>query len=260
MFINDAIAPIANRVLRKLGIKETTEEKVLLDDPLAPGDEFGPGTGSMQEGSLGLVVGKTYTITTDSGTYQAVCKKVPDIEANYLGNPFLFGLDDTGETFIVVDDNNSEMITAIDFNSGTHIKVSEVTETIHPISDKYLPSGGVKVIDLDTYGTTQTITGVLIELLSANGGKKNGADLGNLFADLNTGSTVRVKFSYPSGIVGENFMLNPVVVDGVTTVWSNGSPVQLSFSCVINNNGTVLSVAVTIFVTGDITLSMTMLG
>lgn len=102
-------------------------------------------------GSIGLEVGKTYTVTTDSGSYTAVCKELQGVLV--LGNAYLTnpeGFDNTGETFCVVemDDGAGLMTVALDANNGAHMKVS--TETIHPIDPKFLPGVCLPVVELST--------------------------------------------------------------------------------------------------------------
>lgn len=108
---------------------------------------------------------------------------------------------------------------------------------------------GPVVIDLDTYGETP-ISVILFSLLLGNGGIREGVDVGNLFADLNTDRQICVRFSYPAG----NDIYLPVTLQSVTTVQQNGRVVMLGITGVVNLNDTVMRVTVTIKVDGVMTM------
>lgn len=131
-------------------------------------------------GKIGLEVGKTYTVTLDSGTYSGVCKAFGEGEGgSYLGNAGLAGGEDTGESYCVVDLYDDGWIAYVfDGNNGSNCTVSD-SKTIIPFNKDYLP--GV-TIDLADYGVdvigmfllgggTNTLTDAdkLWELVNANG-------------------------------------------------------------------------------------------
>lgn len=129
-----------------------TERKELASFQLTPNADIGMNMG-VSMGAIGLEVGKTYTVTTDSGSYTAVCKEMSGTLLLGNANFMMDALDNTGETFCVVemDDGAGLMTVAMDANNGTHMTVS--AETIVPIDPKYLPGVCLPVVKLTTVVT-----------------------------------------------------------------------------------------------------------
>ena len=128
--------------------------------------------------AFGLEEGKTYTVTLDGGTYTGVCKSALGGICLYVGNPVIFGIDDSGEPYCIAEADDSgtgDWISAVcDFKSGTYATVA-TPETIVPIDQKYLPSS---IIDLKSYG---------IEMASwvfNGGGKYTIDDAGTFWTDI----------------------------------------------------------------------------
>lgn len=127
--------------------------------------ELGPTGGTSESGikvtgaevlhPLGFVEGRTYVVTTDSGTFNSVCKKTEDYTF-YVGNGALLSLgDDTGETYAVaeiVEHDAQPFIVFLDYNGGAKGAVSTV-ETLHPIDPKYLPGVCLPVVEIATLPT-----------------------------------------------------------------------------------------------------------
>lgn len=145
----------ARNALRKLGV-DVEPGKLILDRNLSKNDSFPNVTvfGEDVEGNE-LVVGKGYTVTTDSGVFTSVCKT--DGLYIYLGNMKFFGGEDTGESFVACMAKESVwFFLALDYASGSHMKiVSE--ETIHPIDQKYLPGVCLPVVELTTEPTADGV-------------------------------------------------------------------------------------------------------
>lgn len=137
-------------------------QKVLLDVELVPNNVVGTGTfyGVEDTASNLLEVGKTYTVTTDSGTYTSVCQST-DATIKYLGNMEL--LDGNASTangsFLVLlayedvagESNAGWALVCLDGNYGSHMKIVG-DETIHPIDPKFLPGVCLPVVELSTTG------------------------------------------------------------------------------------------------------------
>ena len=105
-----------------------------------------------------LELGKSYSVTTDSGTFSAVAKKtaIENMTLYYLGNIKLLGAEDTGESFLVISafENEEYYVMCIDYSGGSHMKV-ETAETIHPIDPKFLPGAVLPVVELTTVATAE---------------------------------------------------------------------------------------------------------
>ena len=129
----------------------TKPGKTLLDVALTDGKK-------VVEYKIGLEVGKTYTVTTDSGTYTAVCKMFMDV-APCLGNLSVLAedLENTGETFVVTEymEDANVVVTAVDQNGGSFIKVT-TPKNIVPIDPKFLPGVCLPVLEL----SQETMAGV----------------------------------------------------------------------------------------------------
>lgn len=83
-----------------------------------------------------LSVGKTYTVTTDSGSFTTVCKEMSGVV--FLGNGSILGItgvEDSGENFLVAVDKDHVM-GFFDFNGGSRMEISTAA-TIHPIDPKF---------------------------------------------------------------------------------------------------------------------------
>ena len=133
-------------------------QKVLLDVELVPNNVVGTGTfyGVEDTASNLLEVGKTYTVTTDSGTYTSVCQST-DATIKYLGNMEL--LDGNASTangsFLVLlayedvagESNAGWALVCLDGNYGSHMKIVG-DETIHPIDQKFLPGVCLPVVEI----------------------------------------------------------------------------------------------------------------
>lgn len=96
---------------------------------------------------IGLEVGKSYTVTTDSGTYTGISKEYGNTIV--IGNTAIMGGDDSGESYTVIEALADEPGSVLDFNGGTSATIS-THETIHPIDPKFLPKGGVGYVETDT--------------------------------------------------------------------------------------------------------------
>ena len=104
-----------------------------------------------------LEVGKTYTVTLDSGAFSAVCKEglLEGSIVCFLGNAIIVGGEDTGEPFFVCSDYVAEAESVhtlvVDMNGGTKCVIA-TAETIVPIDPKFLP---------DTVATKADIFGAM---------------------------------------------------------------------------------------------------
>ena len=96
---------------------------------------------------IGLEVGKTYTITLDSGTYTGICKMLEaDGTTLYcIGNAVDVTGIDTGEPYVVFESAAGSTL-AFDFNGGTRLTISETIVSIDP---KYLPGVCLPVVELN---------------------------------------------------------------------------------------------------------------
>ena len=122
--------------------------KVVLDVGLTDGSNF-----EFNATGIELKAGETYTVVTESGSFNAVCNGVDGVLL-YMGNTSLIDPDEgenTGENFCVFlnQDFGAWFGVAIDANGGGFIKVT-TTETIHPIDPKYLPGVCLPVVELST--------------------------------------------------------------------------------------------------------------
>jgi hypothetical protein len=148
------IDPIINAKLNKLldagGYSKTKNETILAEVVLAENPEA-PGV-TVYQGSdkLGLVVGKTYTVHLDSGSYKTVCKDFGG--GLLLGNGAIVGSDSfaSDESFAVgeMGADGQSMCIIVDANNGKTASVSAITETIVPIDQKYLPGVCLPVVEI----------------------------------------------------------------------------------------------------------------
>jgi hypothetical protein len=185
-----------SRVLRDLGV-DIEPAKLILDESLGADEngDFGGATNYVDRNTSGnkIIEGKSYTVTTDSGSYTSVCKKISfgDESLLFVGNGKLFGLEDTGESFFVSSqfDVNSYLLICADFNSGNHIK-AELAETIHHIDPKFLPGVCLpKVLNLAEYGNMNDI---LAAYVGNGGGAGNNIQAGAFWKDANTDSPLQL--------------------------------------------------------------------
>lgn len=113
------------------------------------------------DGKIGLEVGNTYTVTTDSGKYSCVCQEYDgDI---YIGNhDVLDGVSDSGERFCICEYSETEGGETVwftdfcDLDGGKTIAVSS-TETIVPIDPKFLPGVCLPVVEITSEVAEGTI-------------------------------------------------------------------------------------------------------
>lgn len=117
----------------------------------------------VQDAYLPFVAGKTYVVTTDSGTYTAVCgmKIVEGTNVLGIGNPNIAyeNVEDTGENFFCADvlvEGQNPSLMALDANKGSTFIISELVETIHSMDPKYLPKGGIGYGESHTFKWTYT--------------------------------------------------------------------------------------------------------
>lgn len=154
MICEDMASYAANKALRKLGIKEGQSVTELLPKESATFD-----SGFFSMASAGLKEGSSYVVHWAGKDYSCIAKVVDagDAKAIALGNLTMFGLDDTGEPFIVTDTGTQTMFYDIEAVMsgqsgavGRVIGLSSVTETITPIDPKYLPGVCLPVVELST--------------------------------------------------------------------------------------------------------------
>jgi hypothetical protein len=119
-------------------------EKVLLDVALTDGQY-------MAASKIGLAEGKTYTVTTDSGTFTSVCKRT-SIEDEFgvtemltIGNTADFDGVDNGQTYFVMEAIDASYSGALDINGGTHITVVEAATVLAP---NHLPGLCLPVVEI----------------------------------------------------------------------------------------------------------------
>lgn len=130
--------------------------KIMWDVELVPME--GTGFTYFQESNTDqtvLSVGKTYTVTTDSGSFTTVCKEMSGVV--FLGNGSILGItgvEDSGENFLVAVDEDHVM-GFFDFNGGSRMEISTAA-TIHPIDPKFLPGVCLPVVELSGAETLTT--------------------------------------------------------------------------------------------------------
>lgn len=129
-----------DELLKNGGVGYTESGQTILDVDLVKVDDAGLMAYEEFPTNIRLVEGKTYTITTNSGTYTEKCISLYDGGVNFIGNPRLIGLADTGQSFCVYVAAEDEDIVcaAFDYNGSSHMTVSEA-ETVHTIDPMYMP-------------------------------------------------------------------------------------------------------------------------
>ena len=180
------------------------------------------------EGTIGLVEGKTYTVTTDSGTFEGVCKvetaDSDDPTIYYIGNmAVIFGdeADDTGESYFVAEADG--VVMAVDGNeNGTKLVISDKKPAINP---EYL--AGVPVFVNITTSLTSTETALTDE---ENAALNLAVERGHthIFADFPVSSggyklPVLLSYNYISGMdfyVGfSGYALGKIILRRTEGVW-----------------------------------------
>ena len=153
----EGIAIATSRTMRKLGIaEERNVTPINIDWNISSGEDGGEFTAWARDGAINFIAGKTYSVTTDSGSFTTVCKNHDGIL--YLGNlSFIIpGIPNAGESFVVMETADAGGVAsgAYDFNKGKTLTIAEVTETTTPIDPKYLPGVCLPVVELTTVGTS----------------------------------------------------------------------------------------------------------
>ena len=143
-----------------------TEVTVMLDADTEIDDDMGGSFVGIEPADENMLeAGKSYTVTTDSGTYTAVCSALGD-SSFVVGNAKVFGLVDTGESFgvFLFYESSNWVFLCLDYNGGSHMRVAEVG-AVHTIDPKYLP--GAEIIDM-TEATSVEIPLAFAEEIKAN--------------------------------------------------------------------------------------------
>ena len=131
--LQDEIRQALNALFKNRQVGRT-ETKTVLSAPLVEA-EF------ESESGIKLEEGKKYTVSLDSGDYEAVCKSHSFDGENtfyYLGDIAILWeqFEPTEDSFLVV--GNEAFVIAMDTNEGNYIRVQ--SETICPIDQKYIPA------------------------------------------------------------------------------------------------------------------------
>lgn len=151
--------PIVNHFLPKGypyeevdNIKFVVPEQTVMVQGDGDGEMFvGLLTGNLMEGE----VGKTYTVTFDGVEYECVFGLVDSYGVYYIGNIQdllkLPGYDGEKVPFLIMSQGGgTQIVTSI---SGMHtVSVAEITRTIHPIAERFLPNKRM-VIDVTNLPT-----------------------------------------------------------------------------------------------------------
>lgn len=109
---------------------------------------------------------------------------------------------------------------------------------------QYIGGGFTKTIDLSKYGTSSSnIANAIIALVGQGGGNTVIDDVGSFWDDVNTEEQLKLKLDYMSG---QHFVIPAPIIfrkeDGV---------IQVAFSVLLNNNGTLLDLKVNIAYKGN---------
>lgn len=149
MFLMDAIAPIVNRVLRKLGIREgQIRGKQVLgiaeEYSFDVDEETGVGNVWIDDQGLVLEKGKTYEVVVDGKSYHCQAD-------DYFGMGYFLGSKE--QTYsdypFHINGDKSTIDLYVKGTETTHtVDVYEVTETITPIDPKYLPGVCLPVVEI----------------------------------------------------------------------------------------------------------------
>lgn len=98
---------------------------------------------------IGLEVGATYIVVTDSGTYTSQCTLDDKSGCMGLGNwKAMIGVgQETNDPFMYIemyfDDDEGWQCVGIDFLNGTHMSIYSAEDcVVHKLDPKYLPEGG----------------------------------------------------------------------------------------------------------------------
>ena len=113
----------------------------------------GPFYATIFEG-VTLFDGESYSVKFDGQLYDCVWQYNEMLEFNCMGNFSWIGLEDTGEPFFGMSNNNGGLVIGTtDISSEHTLSISGKAETINKISEKYLPvaaSGHYGVVDRDS--------------------------------------------------------------------------------------------------------------
>lgn len=115
---------------------------------------------------LMLTAGKTYLVNWDGVEYTCIANtaqsssETDGVEVIYIGNPLIVGLEDDGLPFAFLLTTGNEAVQTVTCSPmdglGTHsFSISEVSETVHKLHEKFLPAG---------YGKEEIINHVLSAL------------------------------------------------------------------------------------------------
>ena len=210
MFINDAIAPIVNRVLRKLGIKD--EIKVLTYDGNATWDKLVSVHGMMfaeiadkaiaPEAIVRVVATVGGNVAEKSKGELAIQWDTDDVG----GRGYYVFTEWEGQQMPILSSwwsaNGSEVLAVLsDSDIGAYVSRIE-TETITPIDPKYLPGVCLPVVvDFDELGITNCVLGLFDE----NGGTEDlfennpyGVDVDRVCQAFPTGAGFSAKLTVPN--------------------------------------------------------------
>ena len=195
MFCADIIGPLEKRVMHALGIQEgqirgkqvlgITEEFIFDVD-----EKTGVGNVWIDDQGLVLEHGKTYEVLVDGQSYR--CQAIKDRNLYLLGS--------VGESYsdypFYINSDKDTIDLYVKGTENTHtVDIYEVNETIHPISDKYLPGVCLPVVELETVVANEVmlseadvaklekVIGFPIVLKMTNQAGEKMATLANYFAD-----------------------------------------------------------------------------
>lgn len=161
MICEDMANYAANKALRKLGIRtEETAQPVIAETPRQFNDGAATAKGLVEPTAPFMTVGNRNLVVWDGTPY--VCVSEKQGVHIVLGNPVIgeWGNEDNGMPFAILADVEKDGSIFISFYTyyGDYdfhtVGVYNLVETIHPISDKYLPEGfgggGLPVVEIAT--------------------------------------------------------------------------------------------------------------
>ena len=215
MFCEDMANYAANKALRKLGAKVEKKieanEAVIAETTRNISNPRENGWHVTRNTKLTLEEGVTYLFVLDGEQYVRQCKRISET-CLYIGNGAYgyetldegsqIGGKDTGEPFCLVVGSGGGMMSFETEGSHTYsLWTTTETETIHPISDKYLP--GPVVVDLVELG----VMAKLQDLMKTNGGITTlTIDPDKLWNKVRNAPQIICKFLFQENISsGENF-------------------------------------------------------
>lgn len=197
--------------------------KIMWDVELVPME--GTGFTYFQESNTDqtvLSVGKTYTVTTDSGSFTTVCKEMSGVV--FLGNGSILGItgvEDSGENFLVAVDEDHVM-GFFDFNGGSRMEISTAA-TIQPIDLKFLPGVCLPVLlDLTKYDANgPSLNDLVLSLFSIGGGKtsvNNTDGIQAFWKDVNTDGRIQLMIDAASVKIVSDLKSTTLEPDGKTLI------------------------------------------